>query len=276
MRLTEITIGPEKIAALRKGAGDHKYGHGHALVLSGGAGRTGAARLSARASLRIGAGLVTIGAPADAMAEVAAQVTAIMLQDASDVAEVLEDGRINAVCIGPGFGVGARCRQAVTAALQADRACVLDADVFSSFAECAEDLFTLTRGARCVLTPHEGEFSRLFPDLDLDDRAAACCAAAQRAGCAVVLKGPATVVGERRVAVHNSNGLRDAPWLATAGSGDVLAGMICGLLARGWTPGDAAEAAVWLHAEGARVFGPGLTAEDLVEVIPEVFRRIGV
>ncbi|WP_375172797.1 NAD(P)H-hydrate dehydratase [Pseudooceanicola sp.] len=274
-RLRSIAMGPARIDLLRKLPSQHKYDHGHALVMSGSAGRTGAARLAARAALRIGAGLVTIGVPSEALGEVAAQVTAVMVRVAEPLEDVLADRRINALCIGPGYGPGAACRAAVAQCLTAERAVVLDADALTSFADDPEALFAMTRGRAVVMTPHGGEFRRLFPDLSGD--AAGVAEAAARAGCVVLLKGDCTMVGrDGVVARHNADGRRAAPWLATAGSGDVLAGLITGLLARGLDAAEAAECAVWLHAEAARCFGPGLIAEDLAEEIPAVFRTLGV
>lgn len=276
MRISEITFGPARVASLAKRPDQHKYDHGHALILSGGAGRTGAARLAARAALRIGAGLVTIGVPRDALAEVAAQVTAVMVRVVDTLDTLLSDRRINAVCIGPGYGVGSDCRAAVGACVSEGRGCVLDADALTSFAEAPEDLFTLVAGQPVVLTPHTGELKRLFPDISPD--AEGIAAAADRAGCVVLLKGDRTLVARPGglVAAHNTSGQRAAPWLATAGSGDVLAGMITGLLARGLAPDEAAQSGVWLHAEAGRSFGPGLIAEDLSEAIPGVMRDLGL
>jgi hydroxyethylthiazole kinase-like uncharacterized protein yjeF len=284
--------------------GGHKFTHGHALVVAGGLGRTGAARLAARAALRVGAGLVTVAAPAEAMAECAAQLTAIMLRqvDASGaLADMLGDARIKAVCIGPGLAVGAgqqaRERDMVLTALgmvnaAEGRGIVLDADaltLFSGQPALRDELFARTRAAgACVLTPHDGEFARLFPDLAdrLQDRPVAgpaysrldaVRAAAARAGCVVLLKGPDTVIAapDGRMAVHAALRERAAPWLATAGAGDVLAGLITGLIARGQGPHASACGAAWLHVEAARAFGPGLIAEDLPEALPGVLRRIG-
>lgn len=276
IRLRDISLGPARVAALRKGGALHKYDHGHALILSGGAGRSGAARLAARAALRIGAGLVTIGVPGDALNEVAAQVTAIMVRAAATPAELLADKRVNAVCIGPGYGVGAACRSAVGDVLTSGRAVVLDADALTSFSDNPAELFYLTRGRDVVLTPHNGEFARLFPGMTVDRVGAS--QAAVMAGCTVLLKGAETCVARADgvVALHNADGQRAAPWLATAGSGDVLAGMITGLMGRGFAPDEAADCAVWLHAECARQFGPGLIAEDLTEALPGVFRALGV
>jgi len=276
LRLRSIEMGPARVDALGKAPSQHKYDHGHALVLSGGLGRSGAARLAARAALRVGAGLVTIGAPAEAMPEVAAQVTAIMLREVGPPTFGLTDDRITAVCVGPGCGVGQGCRSAVARCLADARGVVLDADALTSFADAPVVLFGLTRGAPVVMTPHAGEFRRIFPDLTLDARGVAD--AAERAGCVVLLKGDRTLVGRGGglVGVHNDTGTRAAPWLATAGAGDVLAGLITGLMARGFDPAEAAELGVWLHVEAARSVGPGLVAEDLAEALPGVFRSLGL
>ncbi len=269
----------------------HKYDHGQALILSGGVGRGGAARLAARGALRIGAGLVTVGPPPAAIIENAAQLDAIMLRpvaDADALAEILKDERVGALCLGPGLGVGARTLGLVAAALGAKRGTVLDADALTSFAEDPPKLFALLHES-CVLTPHMGEFARLFPDLAAKlaepatkgpaySKVDAVREAAARAGCVVLLKGPDTVIADQtgRAAINSAHYDRAAPWLATAGSGDVLAGMITGLLARGLAPMAAAETAAWLHVEAARKFGPGLIAEDLPEMIPAVFRDLGL
>ncbi|MEM7642328.1 MAG: NAD(P)H-hydrate dehydratase [Pseudomonadota bacterium] len=264
----------------------HKYDHGHALVLTGGLGRTGAARLAARGALRVGAGLVTLGAPGAAMLECAAQITALMLrrcEDGAALETLLEDDRLNALCLGPGLGTDRRAEGLVAAAILSGVSAVLDADALTVLA--AREDWGLHKG--CVLTPHRGEFARLFPDIaaKLDAPATegpayskvdAAREAAARAGCVVLFKGPDTVIAEPdgRAAVNAAVYDRAAPWLATAGSGDVLAGMIAGLLARGLLPFDAACSAAWLHVEAARAFGPGLIAEDLPEMLPTVFAAL--
>jgi len=269
--------------------GTHKYSHGHALVLSGGPGKTGAARLAARGALRIGAGLVTLGCPGKALWEVATHVTAIMVQTLDGppgFREMLEDGRINALCLGPGMGLGADTQALVLEALKAKRATVLDADALTRFERNPQVLFD-TLHDKVVLTPHGGEFKRLFPDIaeKLDAPATtgpayskvdATREAAKRAGCVVLFKGPDTVIADPdgRAAINSSAYDRSAPWLATAGSGDVLAGFITGLLARGFAPMQAAETGAWLHTECALSFGPGLIAEDLPEELPKVFRTL--
>ncbi|WP_420567606.1 NAD(P)H-hydrate dehydratase [Thalassovita sp.] len=283
------TVGQIHPSWLRKNPDVHKYSHGHALILSGGAGKTGAARLAARGALRIGAGLVTLGVPGAAQQEVASQVTAIMLQRAGteeELASVLKDTRLNALCLGPGMGVS-RARDLVPVALAAGRATVLDADALTAFADDPEALFDLTRGTQTVLTPHGGEFARLFPDIAAKLKAVptagpayskvdATREAAARAGCVVLYKGPDTVIAapDGQCSINAAVYERAAPWLATAGSGDVLAGFITGLLARGFSPLMAAETGAWLHVECARAFGPGLIAEDLPEMLPAVFRSI--
>ncbi|SDI94113.1 NAD(P)H-hydrate dehydratase [Aliiruegeria lutimaris] len=280
---------------LRKGGEDypgaHKYDYGHAVVLSGGPGRTGAARLAARAALRVGAGLVTLAAPAPAMSECASQLTAVMLtrcNGAPDLGTLLEDERLNALCLGPGLGVSAATRDLVLTALGSRRRCVLDADALTAFAERPQALFAHLHSG-VVLTPHAGEFARLFPDIwarfiacpeqgPAISKIEAAQEAAARAGCILLFKGQDTVIVEPggRVVVHAACYERAAPWLATAGAGDVLAGMIAGLMARGFWPVGAAETAAWLHAEAAISFGPGLIAEDLAEELPAVLRASGV
>ena len=289
------TLARPEVAALRKGGEDyhnaHKYSYGHALVVSGGPGHTGAARLAARAALRVGAGLVTLAAPMPAMAECAAQLTSVMLtrcNGASDLGALLADERLNALCLGPALGVSAATRDMVMTALGSRRRCVLDADALTSFASQPKELFTHLH-SRVVLTPHAGEFARLFPDIwsRLQTPAArgpayskvdAVQEAAARARCVVLLKGQATVIAEPggRSVVHAASYDRAAPWLATAGSGDVLAGIITGLLARGSWPVSAAGTGAWLHVEAARSFGPGLIAEDLPDALPRVLRDLGL
>ncbi len=266
----------------------HKFSHGHALILSGGSGKTGAARLAARGALRIGAGLVTLGLPPNAQQEVACQITALMLKRVADgerLSEVLQDDRFNALCLGPGLGVE-RARELVPVALSCKRAAVLDADALSAFEDDPNELFELLH-ENVVLTPHGGEFARLFPDIAAKlaepptkgpaySKVDATREAAARAGCVVLFKGPDTVIASPSgVCVVNAAVYeRTAPWLATAGSGDVLAGFITGLLARGLAPQRAAETAAWLHVECARAFGPGLIAEDLPEMLPQVLRKL--
>ncbi len=257
----------------------HKYSRGHAVIASGGMATTGAARLTARGALRAGAGLVTLASPHDALSINAAALTAIMVRPADDVlafARLLSDVRYNAVVIGPGGGVGARTRDLALTAIGAGRGVVLDADALTSFADAPRVLFdaiAAARDARVVLTPHEGEFRRLFGDIDTGlAKVERARTAAQLSGAVIVLKGADTVIAapDGRAAISANA----PPWLATAGSGDVLAGMTCAMLAQGAAAFEAACIGVWMHGEAGAEAGPGLIAEDLPEVLPAVFRRL--
>lgn len=272
---------------LRKRVDLHKYHQGHALVLSGGPGRGGAARLAARGALRIGAGLVTLVVPHDAVAETAARVDAIMIREADDAAALLDDDRVNAVCVGPGFGLDPRAVSLLEAVLDSKKRVVLDADALTMVGAHKHLRAKLHGG--CVLTPHEGEFARLSPQAAKKlkttaksgpaySKVDATREVAAELGCIVVFKGADTVIAHAAglCSVHSAHHDRAAPWLATAGSGDVLAGFITGLLARGFAPMQAAETAAWLHVECALKFGPGLIAEDLPEQLPAVFRDLGL
>jgi len=268
-----------RAALPRLDASAHKYKRGAALVVSGPAHRTGAARMAARAALRVGAGLATIASPLDAVAVNSSHETAVMVAPFADLAgfaRLLADPRRNAALIGPGAGVGEATRGLVAAALTEpsaeSRAVVLDADALTSFAGDAVQLAALIASEKraTVVTPHEGEFARLFrgrPEVtELPSKISRARAAAAALGAVVALKGADTVVAapDGRAAV----GFDLPPTLATAGSGDVLAGLVCGLLAQRAPVFEAAAAAVWLHGAAARALGPGLTAEDLVGALP--------
>ncbi|MNS78330.1 Bifunctional NAD(P)H-hydrate repair enzyme Nnr [compost metagenome] len=250
------------------GAEAHKHARGRLGVVSGGALSTGAARLAARAGLRIGAGLVKVFCPLDAAPVLAPTLEAVMLASfatADQLATLAQP--MDAVVIGPAAGLTDATAANVAALGRTGAALVIDADALTLFRDRPGDLFAcLDRDD--VLTPHEGEFERLFPGLLAEGREPAAIEAAKRAGTVLVLKGGATVIAapDGRCVV-NGNG---SPWLATAGSGDVLAGMIGGLLAQHMDSFDAACAAVWMHADAAHRFGPGLTAEDLPDLIPAV------
>lgn len=251
----------------------HKHARGHVMVASGPFSRTGAARLSARAALRAGAGLVTILSPRDAMAEHAAQLNAIMLRE-SEGGGAFADAAEKAQCllIGPAFGLTQDRRVLLDAALRVRNRCpfVLDADAITLLAPLAPDALR----AGDVLTPHVGEFNRAFPELmeQTSSRIEAARAAAAKSGAIVLLKGPDTIIAapDGRAVVNNTG----TSFLATAGSGDVLAGIIAGLVGQGMASFEAACAGAWLHGCTAELKGPGLIAEDLTELLPVVLNRL--
>ncbi len=254
----------------------HKYSRGAVAVFAGPRLATGAARLAATAALRAGAGLVTLYAPASAADECAAHATALMVRVAetpAHVGQALGDPRIRAALFGPGAGVGEATRAKALAILQGAAGAVLDADALTSFEGAGEALFDAL-GPGDVITPHPGEFMRLFSGRIKapEERLGAALSAAARAGCVVVLKGADTVVAapDGRAAI-NTNA---PPDLATAGSGDVLAGIVAGLRAQGMPAFEAASAGVWLHGACARAIGPGLISEDLPSALPGVLRAL--
>lgn len=262
----------------------HKYSRGHALIVSGGASSTGAARLSAAAALRAGAGLVTLASPSDALLVNASALTAVMVRPvdgATGLAAALADTRKNVVALGPGLGVGAESRQQVEVALAPQvswRAAVLDADALTSFQDAPDSLWRATRAAPgpVVMTPHAGEFARLFAQINRDDALRSKLdrtrAAARASGAIVLYKGPDTVVAapDGRAAILPWA----TPWLATAGAGDVLTGVIAGLLAQRMEAFLAACCAAWMHARAAELFGPGLIADDIIGSLPLVWREL--
>jgi hydroxyethylthiazole kinase-like uncharacterized protein yjeF len=252
----------------------HKHARGRLMVVSGEAWNTGAARLAARAGLRIGAGVVTVLSPPNALAVNAAHLEAVMLAPFESEFELQTRAETaDAVVIGPAAGVGEATLRHVFALARNGAALVVDADALTSFAQDPAALFaTLDRDD--VLTPHPGEFERIFPGLlaASPERITAAREAARRAGAVVLLKGPDSVVAapDGRAAVN----LNGTPWLATAGSGDVLAGFIAGLIAQGMESFEAACAGAWIHAEAGAAHGPGLIAEDLPDLAPGVLRRL--
>jgi hydroxyethylthiazole kinase-like uncharacterized protein yjeF len=260
----------------------HKYSRGHAVVVSGGISSTGAARLAARGALRAGAGLVTIASPRAALAVNAAANLAVMVRPvdgAGELAAFMSDRRHNTVVLGPGGGVGPQMRELVLAALAGGAGAVLDADALTSFADTPHALIAAIRGraeGATVMTPHAGEFSRLFQALPEISQAGSklekARAAAVQTGAIMLLKGPDTVVAapDGRVAVTENA----PPWLATAGSGDVLAGIVSGLMGQGMPAFEAAAAAAWLHGEAGTSAGPGLISEDLPDALLAVYRSL--
>lgn len=259
----------------RRAAMAHKYHHGHVIAVTGGLTSTGAGRLAAMAAMRAGAGLVSVASPRSALMVNAAHLTEIMLtavDEASDFAKLAQDERYNTIVIGPGLGLGERQRELVLAVLESQMAVVLDADALSLFKDAPELLFEkiAVRDNPVVLTPHAGEFKRLFGDLlqKQDSKLQAAVAASERSGAIVVFKGPDTIIASPDgSAVINTNA---PPQLAVAGSGDVLAGILAGLLAQHMPAHKAACAAVWLHGAAGQKLGPGLIASELTAKLPEV------
>jgi hydroxyethylthiazole kinase-like uncharacterized protein yjeF len=260
----------------------HKYSRGHTAVFSGGVSSSGAARLSAMAAARVGAGAVTVISPASALLANASHLTSIMLKkldEPGDLSELFAARWPDTFVLGPGYGLLRPLREMVLAVLAGGKArlLVLDADALTGFGGAPEELFAAIAASDLdvVLTPHEGEFGRLFPDIaettSLSKLERARRAAA-RSRAVVVYKGPDTVIAqpEGRAAI-NANG---SAWLATAGSGDILAGFIAGLGAQKMPAFEAACAAVWLHAEAATRHGPGLIAEDLPALVPALLREL--
>ncbi len=265
------------------GVDAYKYSRGHVAVFSGNAHSTGAARLSALAAARSGAGAVTLLSPPDAMAVNAAHLTSIMLRETrglKDVGQFFAERKVAAAVLGPGYGnrVFARDHALFLASseLEGFHGLVLDADGITAFEQKPNELFDRRQNAKTalMLTPHEGEFRRLFPDIARSSvsKIGKAREAAKRANAVIIYKGPDTVVAEPGgVAIVNSNG---TPLLATAGSGDVLTGIMCGLLAQGMPVFAAACASVWIHADAARRFGHGLVAEDLPAQLPAVLSAL--
>jgi len=252
-------------------AESHKYTRGHAVIL-GGTEVTGAARLAAHAAQRIGAGLTSIAADPSVVPIYAAFRADLMVKpvkDADGFRDLLSDKRLNAVLLGPGSGADDRLAGAIAAALDSEAALALDADCFRVLADRTNGLVKRLNN-RVIMTPHEGEFSRVFgpaaPRLD------AALRVARETGATVLLKGPDTIVAAPGgKAVINSGA---PPELATAGSGDVLAGLIVGLLANHLPPFLAGIIGCWIHGRAASHFGPGLLAGDIPDLVPKVLREL--
>lgn len=264
--------GPALWSLPQLGSTTHKYTRGHAVVF-GSERMCGAARLAAAAARHVGAGLVTVAAPKAAKDIYLSDAPGLMFHpiDGDGAADVLFDQRRNAVLIGPGYGITAQTRHIVKDILKAGRTTVLDAGALTSFSSDPIALFEALKNgsSEVVLTPHSGEFERLFADVAPgQDRLSRARAAADRSGAVVVAKGSDTVIahpgGEACISINAP------PWLATAGSGDVLAGLITGLAAQGLDAFEAARAGVWIQGEAARKAGRGLIAEDLLSAIAGV------
>jgi len=273
-------------SVLSKQFNKHKYNYGHLLVLSGGPGKVGAARLAALSALRVGTGLVTLGVPSTVFNQVANQIHALMaieVNSSQDLREIISNSKINTLCLGMGLGIGHQTRELVCVALREFDNVVLDADALTSFADNPEELFnhSLKEG---VATPHFGEFKRLFPILshhmtsgDIEPTEAVI-KASSISKMVIVLKGLETIIaaptGQCRVCKGSE--MNHVPWLATAGSGDVLAGMIAGLIARGLNSFVASVIGVHLHQLAAQYHGPGLISEDLPNLIPKILQQLEI
>lgn len=249
----------------------HKYHRGHLLVLGGKEPTLGACRLAAMAGLRVGAGLVTLAAPTETYNIQATALTDVMVRrfdSAFGFLGIMSDARINTVLLGPGASVGEKTAELVQDVIKRKKAMVLDADALTSLVGRLEQ-FAAEDVEKAVLTPHEGEFARLFPGLAQEpNRMAAARSAAVSSKCHIVLKGVSTIVAapDGRVSIASN-----APaWLSVAGTGDVLSGIIAGLMAQGMPPFEAASAGVWLHGEAAMKAGRGLIASDLLGTLPGV------
>lgn len=260
----------------------HKYRRGHVVTVVGPLSHSGAGRLAALAALRAGAGLVTMACPREALAIAASTSPSLMLRAADDATELrslLADPRINAVVIGPGGGVGSDMRAKVAAAFDGPRAAVLDADALTSFVDEPKNLFTMLathRDSAAILTPHDGEFARIFSKKSqkspVKQKLEETREASHEAAAVIVRKGPDTIIAapDGRAAINEN-----APaWLATAGAGDVLAGIIAGLRAQGMPAFEAACAGVWIHGAAGQAVGPGLISEDLPGALPGIYRDL--
>ncbi len=243
----------------------HKYNKGHGVII-GGSEMTGASRLAATCARRVGAGLVTI----------AAQGTAYMIYRQTEpgnlvsnkpLSDILNDPRKNAVLAGPGLGLGEGRKAMVRSLLSTEKNLILDADALTMLAEFDWP----KRSADTLLTPHDGEFSRLFPDIS-GSRLQKAKKAAKRSGCTVLLKGADTVIAtpDGRAAINDTG----SPWLATAGSGDSLSGICLGLMCQGLNGYDAARLGTWLHGKAAEVFDVGLISEDIADFLPAVIKTL--
>jgi len=251
----------------------NKYDRGHAVIFGGAIQSTGAVKIAARCALRVGAGLVSVACDTKTLPIYATSFQAVMtklVRNKQEFLHLISNKHVKAVLLGPGAGITSRTKAFVLAALSQKKAAVLDADALSVFADDPQNFFKAIQSP-CVLTPHEGEFQRLFGTMINmnDDKLNRAHQAARISNAIMISKGPKTVIAapDGRLVINNNG----TPCLATAGTGDALAGICAGLLAQGMPVFEAACAAVWLHAETARHFGPGLIAEDIADSLPAIF-----
>ncbi len=256
----------------RMRADSHKYTRGHAVIFGGGMSSAGAAKLAAISALRVGSGLVSVACTNESLPVYAASLTAVMTKPYTKINQLdslIDDKHVSALLIGPGGGVTDATREHTIHLLNHKKPCVIDADAITAFQDNPNPLFSAIKGPT-VITPHEGEFSRLF--WIKGPKSERAIGAAKESGAVIVLKGNDTVIAspDGRVAINYN-----APvWLATAGAGDVLAGLITGLLAQNVPAFEAACMGTWIHGEAASLFGPGLISEDLPGFIPEILRKL--
>lgn len=263
---------------------DNKYDRGHAIIVGGGISTTGAAKIAARCALRSGAGLVSVACDTESLPVYAASFQAVMtklVNNKKEFANLIADERVTALLSGPGAGVTARTREFALAALAGNKPLILDADAITVFEGAPDLLFSAIKSSlnsSGILTPHEGEFKRLFAtlaadgDISLDSKITRARKAAELSGAILILKGFNTVIASpgKQVAINYNA----TPYLASAGTGDALAGICVGLLAQGMPAFEAACAGVWLHSEAASRFGPGLIAEDIADLLPSILREL--
>jgi hydroxyethylthiazole kinase-like uncharacterized protein yjeF len=277
--IPEFRITADQLVMLRKTGARHKYDYGHAVIVSGPPGQGGAARLAARGALRIGAGVVSVFTSLDCQAEHAAHLNAIMVKTYNDTKSFggqLSALRPSAICIGPNLGVCDKSRTKLLEVLTLPSPLCLDADAITLIAQ-EPDLMKSVVSAQVIMTPHEGELRRLIPAsfTQTTCRVSLAKIAAKTMNCSVLFKGMDTIIArpDGDCTVVSSQNFEHAAWLATAGSGDVLSGIITGLLAKGFDAFGAAAIGANLHLQCADAIGPGLIADDIPEAIPDILKR---
>ncbi len=253
---------------------DNKYTRGHVVVASGGVDCTGAACLASISALRCGAGLVTVLSPKEALSIYASKLNSVMAKPFRNIKEFVQfisDKHKNVIVLGPGNGANEETAEKVKKALSLKKTCVIDADAISAFAGRGRSLFKMIKSP-VVLTPHEGEFARIF-DIK-GDKIKRAKDAAKKSNADIVLKCTDTIIEahDNRIVINTCA----TPNLATAGTGDVLSGIIAGLLAQRMDPFEAACAGVYLHSQAAKEFGIGLIAEDMPQILPAVLNGLKI